>query len=179
MSECELLETIARRCDAIRDIANYTALRVDQLYRLEHGHMRLVVGLVITRKGTFTVSGSNTETLTNVANPAAATFYLAVIDLAGGTALPSAGVSDPTKLTPVVGPLNPNGTSVNIGFYPIDANAETNDSVTGSISLTGNADIDFTFIISGTPVPPETDTLDASSLVKSWPGAPTVPTDPQ
>jgi hypothetical protein len=172
MSDGDLLKTVAEVCD-------YTSLRVDEIYKMLRPGLRLVVGLIITRKGTFTVSQSNTETLTNVANPAAATFYLAVVDLVGGTTLPSAGVSDPTKLTPVVGPLNPNGTSVNIGFYPIDANPETNDSVTGSITLAGNPDIDFTFIISGTPVPPETDTLDASSLVKSWPGAPTVPTNPQ
>jgi hypothetical protein len=127
------------------------------------------------------MSGSNTITLTNAANPALATRYLGVIDITNDVSdVPNVVVSDPTKLTSVVGTLTPASGStpsqVLVGFYPIDTNAEANDSVSATLSLSDGSTIPLSFSISGTPS--EQESLDPASAVGSWVGAPTVPTTP-
>jgi hypothetical protein len=140
--------------------------------------MHLVCGIILDRNGDFRLmSLTQSIPLVNVANPALATRYLGVLDIANGTVVPNIVSSDTTKLAVVVGTLTDG--KLAFGCYPVDAQAETNDAVTVTASLAGQPDIVLNFAISGTPLPPpETDTLDASSAVGSWAGAPAVPATP-
>ncbi len=171
MAECdrELLHTIARRCDAIRDTVNWIGREL---------HRRRLTGYIYypfaPEKG-FIMSGSNTITLTNAATPANATRYLGILDLTGGTDVPSIVSSNPALLAVVVGPVT--GTQVSFGAYPVDTATETDDIVT--VTITENTESQtLTFSISGTTTVPESFALDASSAVGAWSGAPTVPSTP-
>jgi len=139
---------------------------------------RLVCGFILDQNGAFRLMSSSTAILlTNAANAALATRYLGVLDIANGSTVPTITSSDTSKLAVVVGPLTNN--QVAFGCYPIDTAAESNDAVTVTVSLAGQPYIVLNFGISGTPVPPpETDTLDASSAVGAWVGAPAVPATP-
>lgn len=181
----ELLHTIGRGVRSIIDTVNYVAVRVDYAIGLlekmqQKPRMRLVAGIVFNvQTGKIITMDATPTTLTNAANPAAATRYLGVIDIADGTTLPSVTSSN-TALLAIVAATALNASSQFIfGAYPVDTAAETDDSVTVTISLPGQPDIVETFQISGTPVtPPETDTLDASSAVGAWANAPTLPASP-
>ena len=175
----EAVRTILRREQSIIGTVEAIARRVIP-------HFRIVAGFIINTNGDVTLmSGAQNITLTNAANPAAATRYLAVVDITNGTTLPTVTTSDTSKLVAVAASsLTPaTGTTPAqflVGFYPVDAAAETNDAVTGTISLPGQPDIVLDFTISGAPVPPppETDTLDTASGVAAWTGAPSVPATP-
>ena len=148
--------------------------------------MRLAAGLILTKTGEVSImSGSNTYTLTNAADPTKSTRFLGVIDIANGTTLPTVVSSDPTKLAIVANTAltpAPSGTGQQFIFaaYPLDAATETDDAVTVTVSLAGQPDIVLGFSISGTaaPAPQETDVLDAGSNVAAWAGAPNLPTVP-
>jgi hypothetical protein len=144
--------------------------------------MRRVCGIVFNVKtGALIMSGTTGPiALVNVATPAAATRYLGVIDITNGTALPTLAVSSGNAaLVALVAAtaLNANNQFV-FGVYPVDAEAETNDLLTVTATLPDGAVLDFDFSISGTPPVQEGETIDPSSAVGSFVGAPTVPSTP-
>jgi hypothetical protein len=141
--------------------------------------MRLRIGLVVGQQGApRIVSGTQPILLTNVATPANATRYLGVVDIANGTTLPTVVSSNTALLAIVAASALTAGGQFVFAAYPIDTAAETNDPVTVTISLAGDPDIVLDFQISGAVPVVETDTLDPTSAVGAWVGAPTVPNVP-
>jgi hypothetical protein len=191
-------DDIRRHLDALTDNLNALHEKMDcvegqiaailRALRPHQPAIRLIEGVVFKiESGEIVMSGttSTTYTLTNAANPAAATRFLGVEDIVGGTTVPTITSSDPTKLAIVVGTLSAasaTGTSLlNWGAYPLDAAAETNDAVTVTLALPGGETEVIDFVISGAPVPPpapETFADDPTSAIGAWAGAPAVPATP-
>jgi hypothetical protein len=182
-SDRELLLTIARRAGSLIGTCNSTANEVDQTRRLleRSRGMRLAVGLLINQQTGVLISMSDDTTipLVNCVDPSKATFYRGVIDLAGGTALPTLAVTTGTaSLVSIVPATAISGLGANqfvFNVYPVDASPETNDAVTVTATLPDGATLPFNFLISGTG---ESETIDSASAVQSWSNAPTVPAAP-
>jgi hypothetical protein len=182
MSDFE--ETVIRKLCAIADAVNWGDQQaVEILHRLPpRPLLKALLGIVYNvQSGAITpMSGTDTINLTNAANPAAATRYLGIIDVAGGTALPTlavtAGTASLVALVPATALSGINQNQFFFGVYPVDTANETNDAVTVTATLPdGSPPVVLNFLISGTG---ETETLDTNSAVGSWANAPTVPTSP-
>jgi hypothetical protein len=193
----ELLRTLERQMRTVLHTTNYLSSEVTEI-RSElaailrarppnpcRPRMRHVAGIVfMVQSGEIVMSGSSSPiALTNVANPAVATRYLGVVDIANGNVLPVPTVTaGNAALVTIVSAAALNASSQFVfGVYPIDAAAETNDPVEITLELAGDTTpIVYEFVISGTPVPPppETETTDAASAVGAWANAPAVPATP-
>jgi hypothetical protein len=176
---------LQRQLNAIQDAVNWGDQQTAEILRILKPRIRSVVGLILSQQTgvLLTMSGSNSETRTliNACNPALATRALEVIDVIGGTALPSVTVtSNNGSLVSIVGPTaiasGENGTEVTtFGVYPIDTSPETNDVVTVAASLADGSSITYTYTINGTG---ESLAPDPNSSVGAWANAPLVPSTP-
>ena len=179
MSDFE--ETVINKLCAIADAVNWGDQQaVEILHRLPPSpRLKALLGIVYNvQSGAFVImSNTNTRTLTNAANPAAATRALEIIDCSGGTAVPNVAVTsgNAALVAIVAGAALDSQGRFTFGVYPVDAQDETNDVVTVTASLPDGANEVYTYTISGQG---ETMGVDGNSSVGSWTGAPTVPTTP-
>ena len=182
----ELALAIDMKCDQLLGLALPTSQGVATLLREVQPakqQLRLLLGLVINQSTGVLIAMGNTTTvkLTNAANPAQSTFYAGIIDVSGGTALPTLAVTQGNaaliNIVPApslgFGGLNPDQFLFNV--YPVDEQDETDDLVYVTATLPDGQTLPFVFDLSGTG---ETMALDNYSAVQTWSGAPTVPAQP-
>ena len=171
--------TVIRKLNSLQDAVNWGDTKIAELLKRlpPPAGMRKVATIVLNAQGVPTLmSGSQPIPLVNAANPAAATRALEVIDLTGGTTIPTVAVTaGNAALVALVPAAALSFNTWTFGVYPVDTATETNDAVTVTATLPDGNTLEFNYVISGTG---ETMAVDPSSSVGAWVGAPTVPATP-